>query len=249
VSRTMGTRVVLVAAAAAMVAGALTGCGVGQIAETAVKNPSVGGAQGTSADGLVYIRNMAVTFPGVDGYPAGASAPIEVTLFNESSQPVTVTITSQPSSQPGIVAGSAVNLVGPAPTVTSTGIPASAQPGGNRPPARKLPTGQAQPSATTGAPGAAATTAPPATGAPTAAAAGQPARIQIPALGYVDFRAGRTPSLQVVGLNAALLPGNAVNLIFTFSTGAAQLVLPAPVAVPLSPAPRAPGNPAEDTED
>jgi hypothetical protein len=40
-----------------------------------------------------------------------------------------------------------------------------------------------------------------------------------------------------------------VNLVFEFSNGAAPLTLQAPVATPLSPAPRGSGNPAENREE
>src|SRR6185436_16154403 len=77
----------------------------------------------------------------------------------------------------------------------------------------------------------------------------RPARIVLPPLGYATFLPGDTESLQIQGLSGRLRPGMEVNLVFEFSNGAAPLTLQAPVAVPLSPAPRESGDPAENHEE
>jgi hypothetical protein len=74
-----------------------------------------------------------------------------------------------------------------------------------------------------------------------AAPAAEPARITIPGNGFVSFLPGDAQQLQVMDLTGRLLPGNNVNLVFEFSNGAPPLTLQAPMAIPLSPASRAPG--------
>jgi hypothetical protein len=139
------------------------------------------------------------------------------------------------------VSARSVNLVGGEPSTPSSAIP---EPSGSRPaatPDTETSDNVVQPSS-----GASAGTAPSARPSPTpAASTGRPARIEIGPLGYAIFKPGAAESLQVVGLTDRLVPGTSVNLVFEFSNGAAPLVVQAPMAVPLSPASRAPGNPAE----
>jgi hypothetical protein len=181
-----------------------------------------------------------VVYNSVQGYPAGASAPLEVALFNQTANPVTVRISSTPSPEQtaGVVSARTVNLVGPAPSATATVRPPGAEPSGSAPVREKLPTGAAH--VTTGP-----TTAPSVGAAPSATTAtpgpgttGIPAQIQIEPLDFVRFLPGSSPSLEVVGLSGTLRAGNSVNLVFEFSNGAPALTLQAPMAVPLSPAPR-----------
>jgi hypothetical protein len=226
----------------------LAGCSAGQVAETALKNPSVYGVNSQSRNGAVLIRGLAVAYPGTTGYPAGSSAPLELTLVNETRQPVTVLISSQPpagaTESEGVVSGRAVNLVGGQPTTPSTAIP---EPSGSRPAA--TPDSQSsdnvvQPSsdASAGPSGTSPSAQPSRT---PAASAGRPGRIEIGPLSTASFQPGDTETLQVVGLSDRLLPGQSVNLVFEFSDGSEPLVVQAPVAIPLSPASRAPGNPEE----
>jgi len=78
---------------------------------------------------------------------------------------------------------------------------------------------------------------------------GTPARIVLAPLGYASFLPGDAESLQVQGLSGQLRPGMSVNLVLEFSNGAAPLTVQAPVSIPLSPAPRESGNPAENREN
>ncbi|WFE30870.1 hypothetical protein O7623_23485 [Solwaraspora sp. WMMD791] len=83
---------VLFTGAAAASALLLSGCGTGQIAETAIKSASINGVNVDSPDGTVSLRDLSVPYPGVEGYPAGSSAPVEVAIFNNTNDPVTVTV-------------------------------------------------------------------------------------------------------------------------------------------------------------
>jgi hypothetical protein len=236
VMRSMGTRrVALFAGAASVAAIALAGCSSGQIAETSLKNASVDSVEAENADQSVLVRGLAVEYVGPKGYPAGANAKLRLNLYNQTTKPVTVRIGSQPLAgagpTEGVVSATGVGLVGAAPSP----VPSAASPADSAKPSKKPGISESV------NPNATASAAPPPTpGTPPtpAGAAIRPAEINIPALSSVSFQTDDATSLQVVGLSAALVPGNSVNLVFAFSNGVAPLVVQAPVSTPRSPAPR-----------
>ena len=123
--RTLGTRrAVLVAGVATVAAAALVGCSAGQVAETALKNPSVYGVNAQNANGSVLIRGLAVAYNGTEGYPAGGSAPLELNLYNETKETITVLVSSQPADEAtadaGIVSARSVTLTGGQASAPST---------------------------------------------------------------------------------------------------------------------------------
>jgi len=217
--RSLGTRrVALLAGAATVAVVALAGCSAGQVAETSLKRPSNQGVNTQNTTGSVLIRNLAVSYNGPAGYQPGANAPIEVNLYNQTANAITVMVTSAPvpSGAPatGVVTAQQVGLLGgtaPAP---------------------------ATPSASASAPAI-----------DPAAAAPQPARLTIAPMGSVSFLPGDTETLEAVGLNGKLVSGNGLSLVFKFSDGSADLSVLAPVAIPLSPAPRESGLPGENVEE
>src|SRR5687768_10424543 len=110
--RTLGTRrAVLVAGVATVTAAALAACSAGQVAETALKNSSVQGVNAQNADGSVLIRGLAVLYKDPAGYPSGGNAPLEVNFYNQTTQPITVLVSSQPpASGQSVVAARSVVL-------------------------------------------------------------------------------------------------------------------------------------------
>jgi hypothetical protein len=220
--RSLGTRrVALLAGAATAAAVALTGCSAGQTAETSLKKPSNQGVNTQNATGSVLIRNLSVAYTGPAGYQPGSNAPINVNLYNQTTAPITVTVTSAPPA-PGKAA--------PTGAVVATEIGLSG--------------GTASASAT---PAASSSASPEPSGS--AAAGPQPARITIAGLGSATFMPGDPQTLEAVGLNGKLVPGNSLSLVFTFSDGSPDLPVLAQVAIPLTPAPRASGIPDENTEE
>lgn len=245
--RSLGSRrAALATGVATLAAIALAGCSSGQVAETAIKNPSVYGVNAESADGSVYIRNLAVAYSGSTGYEAGAAAPLQVGLFNQTKQPVTVLISSRPATGgDSVVSARSVGLVGGAPAAPSAPSSAIPEPSGSRPSdneddqrSEQVPT--PDPS-TNPSPGETPSTQPSQPGA-----AVRPARIEIGPLGSATFLPGDKEQLQAVGLTGKLVPGQSINLVFEFSTDRSQLIVQAPVAIPLSPASRAPGVAPEE---
>jgi hypothetical protein len=242
--RSMRTRrVAQFAGAVSVAAVALTGCSAGQVAETALKNPSTYGVNADNADSSVVLRGLAVTYGSTKGYPAGGNAPVELSLFNQTTQPVTVRITSQPpagtDAKAGVQSARAVGIVGGTPSAVPSTIPGDVEPSGSRAPARpQLTTSNEAGQPTGGASAGPSAAAPPAVAPTPAAPAVRPAEITIAPLSTVAFRPGGAEQLQVIGLSGRLLPGTSVNLVFSFSNGVAPLVVQVPVAVPMSPAPR-----------
>ena len=233
--------------AATLAAVALAGCSAGQVAETALKNPSVYGVNSDSSDRSIFIRNLAVAYPGVAGYPAGGDAPLQVGLYNQTKQAITVLVSSRPATgAEGVVSAESVGLTGataPASSAPSTAIP---EPSGSRPSDNEDDQNTEQIPDPSGNPSAGETPSAQPTGAGTTT---QPARIEIGPLGAVTFLPTDAEKLVAAGLSSKLLPGQSLNLVFEFSNGADDLVLQAPTAIPLSPASRAPGSEVEHEEE
>ncbi|RSM63791.1 hypothetical protein DMB66_22090 [Actinoplanes sp. ATCC 53533] len=227
-------RAALATGVATLAAIALAGCSAGQVAETSLKKPSVYGVNAESSDQSVAIRNLAVAYKGTTGYPAGADATLQVGLYNQTRQTVTVLISSKPAAgtdgKDTVVSAQSVGLVGGASATPSAAATASPEP-------------STDPSA--GPSSSVTPSAEPSASAPAA----RPARIEIAPLGAATFLPEDAQQLQALGLSGKLVPGQSINLVFEFSSGAAPLVLQAPVAIPLVPASRAPGVPHEDTEE
>jgi hypothetical protein len=209
--RSLGTRrAALVAGAATVAALALGGCSAGQVAETAILDAPIAGVNTKSASGSVLIRNLQVEYNGVKGYHAKENAPLELSLFNQSNETITVTISSEAPDRPQVVGAAQVGFVSTATVTTPGEVAASAD-----------ASHSAEPSASA---------------APTATV--KPAQIKIGPQGSALFRPTDSAQLQVIGLTDDLTPGMAVNLVFEFSDDATPLVVQAPVASPLTPAPR-----------
>ncbi|GAA3770630.1 hypothetical protein [Micromonospora maritima] len=234
----------LLAGTAAAASLLLSGCGAGQISETANKIPSVQGVNVQTSDNLYKVRGLYVQFPGPKGYEAGATAPLNVVIYNDSEAPVTVTVTTD-SAREILLTGGA----GSSGAATPTGSPTE--------PASASPT-PADPSASpsqsldvTGSPSAGGSaSASPSPSESESAPAGQPARIEIPALSYAQLNSGNPRFLQLVGLNQKLLVGQQVNLTFDFG-GGKVIKTPAPIGVPLTPEaePSAVVNPREHSAE
>ncbi|MFG2055409.1 hypothetical protein ACGFI9_15420 [Micromonospora sp. NPDC048930] len=223
--RGSGRAALLLAGTAAAASLLLSGCGAGQVAETANKIPSVQGINVQTSDNLYKVRGLYVQYPGGEGYQAGANAQLNVVLYNDSKSPVTVTVTTDSARE--IVLTGAGESGGPsaAPSGSPT-EPASASPTASDP--------SASPSQSVGT--SESPSASPSASPSESAPAGRPARIEIPANGYIQLTGGKGQFLQLVGLNEKLRSGQQVNLTFDFGNGKV-IKTGAPVGVPLTPAP------------
>ncbi|MCW3813087.1 hypothetical protein ONA91_01260 [Micromonospora sp. DR5-3] len=197
----------------------LSGCGAGQVAETAKKIPSVQGVSVQTPDNLYAVRGLYVQFPGVEGYPAGGNAALNMVIYNDSRSAVTVTVTTE-SARDVVLNGGTPSGAQASPSESAT-EPMSASPSPTEPSASASAAESASPSAS---PSESAT--------PT-----EPARIEIPALGYAQLNSSNGRFLQLVGLTDKLLSGQQVVLTFDFGNGK-TIKTAAPVGVPLTPAAR-----------
>lgn len=205
----------------------VSGCGAGQIAETAAKAPSVPGvnAEVDVEGGSYKIRNLVVGYRDPKGYPAGSNAPLEMVLFNDTDEPVTVTFSTD-SARALVLASASALPTPPAGAPTPGGPEASASGGAevgptDEPTATRTPrpTGSVQPLPTASA----------------EAPAGASPRVEIPARSFAMLNRTGGRFLQLEGLNEELRPGQSVNLQFDF--GGQRFSTEVPVTVPLSPAP------------
>jgi len=236
--RSLGTRRVAQAAGAATVAMmALVGCSAGQVAETALLDAPISGVSTQSPDGRVLIRNLQVLYNDPEGYPANGDAALEVSLFNQTTEPVTVLISSKPlqNEVEGVVSAQQIGLTGGA---TAASPSANPEPSGSRPAASIPPGDNTQASSIPDPSGQPSLPSAPAS-AP-AAESLQPARITIPALSSTSFLPDDTSKLFAAGLSDELKPGNSLSLIFEISGYSQPLEINAPFAIPLSPASRGP---------
>lgn len=228
------------ASAAALVTGMLAGCGAGQISETAMQHPTVGGS---NADlGKIALRNMQIEAPKRGSWDAGATVALTMTIVNNTSAPDNlVGITTAAADRVLIFAGTdeyLAYLASVAPT-TTTSAPAGAasptgsvtNPGVSAAPtptgagATETPTGS-QPNAnqstdpsassTTAASGSSA--APTSTSAP--AAVTPAGSVTVPSNQAVRFGydASNRPVILLIGLTAPIGGGSAASLTFTFAT-------------------------------
>jgi hypothetical protein len=257
--RSLGTRRVAQAAGAATVAVlALAGCSAGQVAETALLKAPVSGLSTQSPDGMLLIRNLQVVYNSPTGYPANGAAPIELTLFNQSEQPMTVTITSKPAQAGAAGVVTAQQIVGPPNPggTASTGAP-STDPSA---PAADPSASTSDPSAPSSDPSAPA--ADPSAAVPPPADAGQPFRFTIQPLSSESFLphgrgmvtspddvASTSTGLLAVGLSDKLAPGSSLSLVIQADTLTLPIEVQAPFGVPLAPVSRAPGVEGENSEE
>lgn len=213
-----------------------SGCGAGQVAETALKEPSVQGVNLTTPNGAYSVRGLLVTYPGTEGYRAGQDAPLNAVIYNDSKSTVTVTVTTQSAREVLISGGSASPT--PSASESASATPPAPESRSASPSATPSETGSS--SATPSAPESAR-----ASGSASAAAPGQPARIELAPLSYLQLNSEATTQLRLIGLTEALRSGQ--NVVVTFDFGNGNTVTgQAPIAVPLTPA--APPSPIIERE-
>lgn len=207
-----------------------SGCGTGQIAETAEKVAAVPGTSGdvTVSDGTLSVRNAMVVYHS-GGYEADADAPLDLRIFNDTGKDVTVTVSSPDAKSVTMAAGA---LGTPSPSASPSASP----------------TPSAEPSATatpSGTPSGTPSATPTAEPTPSAEPPAKPASVQIAAGSFAVLGPSAGQFIELVGLNEELKAGGTVELRFDFG-GGATLTLAVPMGVPLTPVPRGSAEAGED---
>jgi hypothetical protein len=233
----------LVAASAGIVAvvaaGALAGCGAGQIAETSTIVSAVPGGSSSVAvpteanpNGALLIKNVTVDFNDINGYPAGATAPLSMWIINQSTDPVTVTAGDaqliDPTKATTLTPLGSMSLSGGTPVVDDVqgvaGNPSTAPAAPPSSPASGAPSSPSESSAPA-APVAASVTIQPGTMLVLSTSAGSDVQ-----------------HLEVADLKGAVVPGNTVQLTFNVTkqdgTPLQSTQIVAPVSPPSAPGPR-----------
>ncbi len=203
----------------------LSACSAGQITGTSVQVPPIQGVNANAgADGTIGLRNVLIRYNGPSGYPRGGTAPLEVRIFNNGIQPVTLVRVTAGDAAAGVTLAGGTQAPPPEPSPTT-------QPGESpSPPAES--TGESPPP-----------TAPPTPDAGPPTPAEPPGQgtfaIEIAPGSYVLLVPGEDRYLQLVGLRAPLLPGGSVPVTFEFRDGGTTTVmLQVPTGLPTTPLPR-----------
>jgi hypothetical protein len=247
----------LVAGALAVVAvgttGLLAACSAGQQAQTSEIRPGVAGVNLSAPDGRrVYVRNIAVTYPGPTGYPKGGAAPLQMWIFNDTQQTITLTAVNgaevheasgtndaEPCSVPRSIAPSAPSSV-TAPSV-SPSVSTSPSASASKPAKPSAPAKSGAPSAS---PSESPSGSPSPSPSPTLGSA--TIKVAVPAGGCVELSPRAANYLALVELPVTVDSTTLVPVWFsfrsddgsTFEIGSAGDPVRVPVAVPDSPLPR-----------
>lgn len=221
----------LLAGGATAAALALTGCSAGMNSQTADQVAAVPGYSLTVPGpngGSVALRDAMLAYAGPKGYAQGATAPLQVRIFNDTQQPITLDkFESNDAASVKLV--SAADL-----KASASPSPAAESPS---PAATKSPKASGSPS-----PNAEASPEPEASPSPATAA---PAKLTIPPAGYLELTPASGQLLALTGLKKPVPNGEGVHLKLTFSNGVVIETLPGtvvPLAPPLSPEPRLPAS-------
>lgn len=221
----------LLAGGAAAAALALTGCSAGMNSQTADQVAAVPGFSLTVPGpngGSVALRDAMLVYAGPTGYAQGATAPLQLRIFNDTEQPITLDKFESNDAASVKLASAADLKASPRPS------PAAESPS---PAASKSPKAAGSPSPD-------AETSPEPEASPSPAAA-PPAKLTIPPAGYLELTPGSGQLLALTGLKKPVVNGEGVHLKLTFSNGVVLETLPGtvvPLAPPLSPEPRLPAT-------
>jgi hypothetical protein len=194
-----------------------TGCSAGLKTQTDQTVPAVPGANvqvSASPEGVVSMRNALIVYPGLEGYRQGATVPLELRLFNDTTKAIRLIDVRT-------LAGTVVLSRGAAAPQPSPSVPASPTAG------------------PTGSPGASPTGEPSPSASPSPAPAGGPVNVEIPAGGFVVLAPGEAQFLQITGLTAPVPAAGSVSMTFVFSNNLQLSEVRVPIAPPESPEPRA----------
>jgi copper(I)-binding protein len=221
----------------------VAGCSAGQLSQTAEAVPAVPGANSVASPGDengIALRNVLIEYPGVQGYRVGDNASMELRLFNNGPQAVSLVQVTTPAASSVVQTGSSPITGAASPTPTATGTPTdtsgSASASATASPTAVRSSASAKP---TGSPNSASPSASGSASAEPSQPAGRPINVQIPSLGYAVLAPSVGSTLELVGLTRSLNAGESIPITFGFSNGV-QVTLDVPVDVPLSAAPRSP---------
>jgi copper(I)-binding protein len=203
----------------------LTGCGAGQQAQTASKEPSVPGVNANL--GTVLLRNVQIGYPDRESrsYPRGATAPLEVRIFNSGTDPDALVGVRSDAADQVLLLGSDSETSNICPQA-SVSVPA-AQPTGQSP--LTAPTSPTRASGTAEAtPGEPGDTAVP---TPLRPKGDAEFSVELAPGGCALLLPGKPYRLELSGLREELAPGGTASVTFRFRE-AGEVTLQVPFGLP-----------------
>ncbi|MEU9688149.1 hypothetical protein [Amycolatopsis japonica] len=211
----------------------LAGCGAGQITQTDSQQPAVNGTYAQAKE--LVLRNAALQFP-TEGqaYPAGAAAPLTLTIVNQGKlDDELVSVSSEAATGDAKITGAKVIVashalvIGPSDAVESTKevAPTSA-------PASSAPASSSgAPSSSSGAPSSSS-------GAPSSSVAGTVTPSAGPEQTNAPDQVGKA-TIVLQGLKQPVWAGQTIKVTFVFKNSG-SITVDLPVAAPSHPGSRAP---------
>ncbi|WP_020664315.1 hypothetical protein [Amycolatopsis benzoatilytica] len=200
----------------------LAGCGAGQITQTDTQQPAVNGTYAQVK--TIVLRNVAVQYPASGpGYPAGANAPLTLTIVNQGQKDdKLVSVSSEGTTSPAQISGDTAIVAGHSLVI---GPADSVEQGDSQAPASPQSTPE---SGANSAPNSSSAPASPAnsSSAPSSASSAP----QTGASGGVSTTVGEG-KVVLQGLKQPLWPGTTIKVTFVFQN-AGPIVVEMPVAAP-----------------
>ncbi|MFI9452748.1 hypothetical protein [Amycolatopsis sp. NPDC052450] len=204
----------------------LAGCGAGQITQTDSQQPAVNGTYAQAKD--LVLRNAALQFPAEgQAYPAGAAAPLTLTIVNQGKQDdELVSVSSEAATGDAKITGAKVIVsshalvIGPSDAVEST---------------KEVAPTSAPSSAPASSSGAPSSSEP---GAPSSSVAGTVTPSAGPEASNAPDQVGKA-TVVLQGLKQPVWAGQTIKVTFVFKNSG-SITLDLPVAAPSHPGSRAP---------
>lgn len=235
-TRRVGLRAAALAGVTVAAAAAVSGCGTGQVSQTAFMAPAVAGVNQSftvigpddQQAGSISLRNMLVSYNGPQGYKKGGDAPMQVGIFNDTPATLKVTITA-----PG--AAESVTFKAGGPTEGTTPLPQPSTTEAAPSPSATVPaTVSKPPTATataTALPNLSASASPAATPSEQPAPPSGPATFTIPSGQFLMLAPQFGKFLVLQGLTSAVTPGQTVSSVgFQFQLDGGLQVVPQPAS-------------------
>ncbi|MEU5153644.1 hypothetical protein [Glycomyces sp. NPDC021274] len=214
------------AAALAVVALAVTGCGANRTAQTSEMAPAISGVDVNA--GTVAMRDMQVEFGERGFYPAGGQAPLRIWIDNQGDEPVVLEAVTSPDAEAVVLAVDVAEA--PAEDEPTPGPDESATPDAD---ASATPSADATatPEGEDASPTADGSASPEGEAAAPALEGERDFTIEIAPDSFVRLAPTRGSFLLLDGLKEKLTMGQTVEVTFVFSNGEAVTV-DLPVGVP-----------------
>lgn len=210
---------------------ALTACSAGMVTQTDTKVPAIPGTDAQivndAEDVRIQLRDMLITYNGIDGYEVGADAPLAIRIFNSGGNAdALIDVTADGYAEAVTVVDETVTT--PTEEPEEPEAPGPDDEGAEQPDDE----GGEQPG-DEGAEGEEAPGDETPTTEPTEEPAPEPIALELPVDGYQLLTPDEGVFLQLTGLEQPLNTGSVIQVTFTFEV-AGSITVEIPMALPTS---------------